>query len=165
MGLLRKMTSVSTLGLVPFRSGTERIARNTKRGYKATRLQTRVLAAGMSAQIAQGNAQLAQGNAQSTMLAAQVAYTRALFLQTPAGQAQLAEARGQVAACENAWRQANDMVAQAQVYLDALKASRTARREQLRQARANVAGWISERDRIAGHLHAVRQYLVAVAGY
>jgi hypothetical protein len=35
MGLFRKITSISTLGLVDLRSDKERIAKNTKRGYKA----------------------------------------------------------------------------------------------------------------------------------
>lgn len=43
MGLLRKITSVSTVGLVDFRSDKERIARNTKATAKAVRQQTKAL--------------------------------------------------------------------------------------------------------------------------
>jgi hypothetical protein len=40
MGLIRKTASMSTLGLIDFRSDKERIARNTKRTMKAVRSQT-----------------------------------------------------------------------------------------------------------------------------
>jgi hypothetical protein len=58
MGLIRKMTSVSTLGLVDFRSDKERIARNTKRTTKAIREQTQAMQAISAQQVAQQNAAL-----------------------------------------------------------------------------------------------------------
>src|SRR4051812_17335489 len=97
MGLIRKSVSLSTFGLLDFRSDKERIARNTKKGYKATQLQTRVIATAAEQSYAQNAAQLAQLTQQST-------YLRAMFLQTPAGQAQLADAHARMAAAEQAWQ-------------------------------------------------------------
>lgn len=43
MGLFRKMTSVSTAGLVDFRSDKERIARSTRKTSKAMKQQNKLL--------------------------------------------------------------------------------------------------------------------------
>lgn len=43
MGLMRKLTSVSTLGAVDYRSDKERIAKNTKGTKKAVEAQTKML--------------------------------------------------------------------------------------------------------------------------
>lgn len=43
MGLFRKVTSLSTLGLVDFRSDKERTARNTARAGRAIRSQNRLI--------------------------------------------------------------------------------------------------------------------------
>ncbi|MGY1810147.1 DUF2510 domain-containing protein [Blastococcus sp. SYSU D00669] len=63
MGLIRKSMSVSTLGLIDFRSDKERIARSTRRTDKAVRAQTKAQAeqhaAQMQAMAAQAQAQLA----------------------------------------------------------------------------------------------------------
>jgi hypothetical protein len=63
MGLIRKSMSLSTLGLVDFRSDKERIARSSRRTDKAVRAQTKAQAeqhaAQMQAVAAQAQAQLA----------------------------------------------------------------------------------------------------------
>jgi hypothetical protein len=155
MGLFRKLTSVSTLGLVDFRSDRERIAKYTKRGYRATRQQTQIMAQGMAAQYQ-------QGSVHTELLSQQVAYQRALFLQTPAGQAQLAQANQQIVALEAAWRHASAMARVAHEHETWLRGSGS--KEGLRQARRALVGWNAERDRIAGHVHAARYHLAAVTG-
>ncbi|GAA3052347.1 hypothetical protein [Actinokineospora globicatena] len=44
MGLFRKITSISTAGMVDFRSDKERIARNTKLNGKQLKRQNKLLA-------------------------------------------------------------------------------------------------------------------------
>lgn len=43
MGLFRKSLSVSTLGIIDFRSDKERIARSTRLIRRSTKKQTRIL--------------------------------------------------------------------------------------------------------------------------
>lgn len=43
MGVIRKLTSVSTLGLVDYRSDKERIARSTRKTPKESKRQTELL--------------------------------------------------------------------------------------------------------------------------
>lgn len=43
MGLIRKSLSVSTMGIIDFRSDKERIARSTRLIKRATKKQTRVM--------------------------------------------------------------------------------------------------------------------------
>ncbi len=43
MGLIRKLSSISTLGAIDLRSDKERIARSTKANVAATKKQTKVL--------------------------------------------------------------------------------------------------------------------------
>ncbi|MFJ7243541.1 hypothetical protein ACIQWA_02725 [Kitasatospora sp. NPDC098652] len=43
MGILRKLTSVTTLGAVNFRSSKEKTARNTKKAAKEAKVQTKLL--------------------------------------------------------------------------------------------------------------------------
>ena len=64
MGLIRKMTSMSTMGLVDFRSDKERIAKNTKQGYKAQRDGNVIAAQQLAAQQALLQAQFMAQQAQ-----------------------------------------------------------------------------------------------------
>ena len=66
MGVFRKLTSISTLGLVDLRSDKERIAKNTKLGYKAQQ-DANALAA---RQLATQQAALAEAQASSRTPAA-----------------------------------------------------------------------------------------------
>ncbi len=72
MGLIRKVTSMSTMGLVDFRSDKERIAKNTKKGYKAQQdgnvIAAQQLAAQQALLQAQMQAQLQQAQLQQAQL-------------------------------------------------------------------------------------------------
>lgn len=58
MGLIRKAASVSTAGLIDFRSDKERIAKNTKKAYKAQQDGNVIAAQQLAAQQAMLQAQL-----------------------------------------------------------------------------------------------------------
>lgn len=83
MGLIRKSMSVSTAGLIDFRSDKERIARSTRKTHKAVKSQTRLtkkigkesaqqqsMIAGQQAAAARTQAQLSQN--QVNLAAAQL---------------------------------------------------------------------------------------------
>ena len=65
MGAIRKMTSVSTLGLVDFRSDKERIARSTRKTSKEARQQTELMQQQVAMQQQQIDMQAKQAAAQS----------------------------------------------------------------------------------------------------
>ena len=50
MGVIRKLTSVSTLGLVDYRSDKERIARSTRKTSKEAKKQTELMERQVKAQ-------------------------------------------------------------------------------------------------------------------